>query len=79
VKSKPRTEREGDEGKRPAREVACPACGKPTVFGESNPSRPFCSPRCRLTDLGAWASEAYRVPARPAEDEGTGSDEEPKD
>jgi endogenous inhibitor of DNA gyrase (YacG/DUF329 family) len=62
-----------------AREVACPACGKPAVYAESNPSRPFCSPRCRLTDLGAWASEAYRIPARPAEDEGTGSDEEPKD
>jgi endogenous inhibitor of DNA gyrase (YacG/DUF329 family) len=64
---------------RSAREITCPACGKPTVYAESNPSRPFCSPRCRLTDLGGWASEAYRIPARPAEDEGTGSDEEPKD
>ena len=67
------------EGTGRAREVTCPACGKPAVYAESNPSRPFCSPRCRLTDLGAWASEAYRIPARPAEDEGTGSDEEPKD
>jgi endogenous inhibitor of DNA gyrase (YacG/DUF329 family) len=49
------------------------------VYAESNPSRPFCSARCRLTDLGGWASEAYRIPARPAEDEGTGSDDEPKD
>ena len=24
---------------------------------------PFCSHRCRLTDLGKWASEEYRVPA----------------
>jgi endogenous inhibitor of DNA gyrase (YacG/DUF329 family) len=24
--------------------------------------RPFCSQRCKLIDLGAWASEAYRVP-----------------
>ena len=60
-----------------AREITCPACGKPTVYAESNPSRPFCSPRCRLTDLGGWASESYRIPARPAEDEGTGSDEGP--
>ena len=62
-----------------AREVACPACGKPAVYAESNPSRPFCSPRCRLTDLGGWASEAYRIPAQPADDEGTGGDEGPKD
>lgn len=60
------------------RKVACPACGKPTVYAESNPSRPFCSPRCRLTDLGGWASESYRIAARPAEDEGTDGDEEPK-
>lgn len=24
--------------------------------------RPFCSERCKLIDLGAWASESYRVP-----------------
>jgi len=32
------------------------------VFSPQNPSRPFCSERCKLIDLGAWASEAYRVP-----------------
>jgi endogenous inhibitor of DNA gyrase (YacG/DUF329 family) len=29
---------------------------------KANPARPFCSERCRMIDLGAWASEAYRVP-----------------
>jgi endogenous inhibitor of DNA gyrase (YacG/DUF329 family) len=24
--------------------------------------RPFCSERCKLIDLGAWATEKYRVP-----------------
>jgi endogenous inhibitor of DNA gyrase (YacG/DUF329 family) len=24
--------------------------------------RPFCSERCKLIDLGAWAAERYRVP-----------------
>jgi endogenous inhibitor of DNA gyrase (YacG/DUF329 family) len=47
--------------------VACPACGKPSVYATSNPFRPFCSERCRLTDLGAWASEAYRIPAKPGD------------
>jgi endogenous inhibitor of DNA gyrase (YacG/DUF329 family) len=27
-----------------------------------NRFRPFCSERCKLIDLGAWASERYRVP-----------------
>ncbi len=60
------------------REVACPTCGKPAVFAPSNRARPFCSERCRTRDLGGWASEAYRIPASPAEEEGTGNDEEPK-
>ena len=42
--------------------VACPTCGAPAAFAPSNPSRPFCSERCKLIDLGAWASESYRVP-----------------
>jgi len=28
-----------------------------------NPFRPFCSERCRLTDLGNWAAEKYRIKA----------------
>jgi endogenous inhibitor of DNA gyrase (YacG/DUF329 family) len=31
--------------------------------------RPFCSERCKLIDLGAWASERYRVPVIEDEDE----------
>jgi uncharacterized protein len=60
------------------REVPCPTCGKPAVFAPSNPARPFCSERCRIVDLGGWASESYRIPARPAEEEGTGNDEAPE-
>lgn len=39
-------------------ERPCPACGKPAAW-EDNPDRPFCSERCRLLDLGAWADERY--------------------
>jgi endogenous inhibitor of DNA gyrase (YacG/DUF329 family) len=49
--------------------VSCPACGKPAVFAASNPWRPFCSERCRMVDLGAWASEAYRVPVKRDDDD----------
>jgi endogenous inhibitor of DNA gyrase (YacG/DUF329 family) len=40
--------------------VVCPSCHKETTW-EDNPSRPFCSERCRLIDLGRWATEEYRV------------------
>ncbi len=41
--------------------VRCPTCKKLTTWKE-NPWRPFCSEKCKLLDLGRWASEEYRVP-----------------
>lgn len=52
--------------------VACPTCKQATLFAPSNRWRPFCSERCRQIDLGAWASEAFRVPAE-APPEGDGA------
>jgi len=43
--------------------VACPTCGGDSVYALANAARPFCSPRCRDMDLGAWASESFRMPA----------------
>jgi len=54
------------------RTVACPACGKPAAYGPANRWRPFCSERCRLADLGAWASESYRIPEEPQKDDPQG-------
>lgn len=54
--------RNGNENPK-VRMVKCPLCKKPAVFGSENPDRPFCSERCRLIDLGAWASESYAVPS----------------
>jgi endogenous inhibitor of DNA gyrase (YacG/DUF329 family) len=45
--------------------VPCPRCGAPARYAPENPWRPFCSERCRIIDLGNWASEAYRVPVAP--------------
>ena len=47
-----------------ARRVRCPQCGGESVWGTENPFRPFCSERCKLIDLGAWAAETYRVPVQ---------------
>lgn len=38
----------------------CPIC-KTLVDSASNSEFPFCSERCRLRDLGNWASEKYVV------------------
>lgn len=40
--------------------VRCPICKK-RVEWKNNPFRPFCSERCKLIDLGAWASEEYKI------------------
>jgi endogenous inhibitor of DNA gyrase (YacG/DUF329 family) len=45
------------------RKVPCPTCQRPAPFSPANRWRPFCSERCRTADLGAWASEKFRVPA----------------
>lgn len=42
-------------------QIKCPQCSETTVL-QDNPSRPFCSERCQLIDLGQWADESYRIP-----------------
>jgi endogenous inhibitor of DNA gyrase (YacG/DUF329 family) len=66
------------EARRPPRLVACPGCGARAEYSAANPWRPFCSERCRQTDLGAWASESYRIPLRES-DPGLRDDDEGAD
>jgi endogenous inhibitor of DNA gyrase (YacG/DUF329 family) len=56
--------------------VLCPRCGEVTAWA-GNPHRPFCSERCRLIDLGAWASEDYRIPGKPQIPEEGAADAQP--
>lgn len=44
--------------------VSCPRCGKEMQWDVNNRYRPFCSERCKLIDLGKWASEDYRIEQR---------------
>lgn len=39
--------------------LRCPICQKPTKASDTD--FPFCSDRCRVIDLGKWASGAYVV------------------
>ena len=41
--------------------LRCPTCRKIVLAKE--PDFPFCSDRCRLIDLGKWASGAYVISA----------------
>jgi endogenous inhibitor of DNA gyrase (YacG/DUF329 family) len=54
--------------------VRCPACGGDSVYSQDNPSRPFCSARCKNNDFSQWASEGYRVESAPGAD-GAGTTE----
>jgi len=44
------------------KEVKCPTCQGKSTLADSNPYRPFCTERCKLIDLGAWAAEEYKIP-----------------
>ncbi len=42
--------------------VSCPQCKNEVPWSSDSPYRPFCSERCKLIDLGQWATESYRIP-----------------
>ncbi|MEO8203358.1 MAG: DNA gyrase inhibitor YacG [Betaproteobacteria bacterium] len=52
------------------RAVSCPRCGIQVAWSPKNRYRPFCGERCKLIDLGQWATEAYRVPQAESPDPG---------
>jgi uncharacterized protein len=55
--------------------VRCPTCKREVDW--SSPSRPFCSERCRLVDLGAWLAEQHRIPDDATSAEGDAAPEPP--
>ncbi|SIS05180.1 hypothetical protein SAMN05878276_1767 [Aquipseudomonas alcaligenes] len=59
--------------------VECPTCGAPVEWGPQSLSRPFCSERCKLIDLGAWASEAHAIPGDTLEDSPFSGDLPPRE
>jgi uncharacterized protein len=52
--------------------IKCPICKKPV--SRENADFPFCGDRCRLIDLGKWASGAYVI-SSPVTDISDGIDE----
>jgi endogenous inhibitor of DNA gyrase (YacG/DUF329 family) len=54
--------------------IKCPVCRNKTEW-KDNPYRPFCSERCKLIDLGAWASEEYKIESTLDDETGQGPSE----
>jgi len=55
------------------RHVPCPRCGTLVPWLPASSHRPFCSERCRTIDLGAWATERYRVPSEESDETAEGA------
>lgn len=53
--------------------VACPTCKHAVAWTAQETFKPFCSERCKLIDLGDWATEAHKIPGEeitdPAEEQ----------
>ena len=58
--------------------ITCSVCKNITTW-EENPFRPFCSERCKLIDLGAWASGEYKLPVKPEDESDQAGQEEEED
>jgi endogenous inhibitor of DNA gyrase (YacG/DUF329 family) len=54
--------------------MKCPICKKEVAMAD--PFMPFCSERCKLIDLGAWASEKYVISTPVNQQEDIPDDEE---
>ena len=62
----------------PKRRLKCPTCKKQEV-GAAEPDFPFCSERCRLLDLGKWASGGYVISSPVPDNEESVRDSNPDD
>jgi hypothetical protein len=56
--------------------VNCPTCATQVEWSPQSRFRPFCSERCKMVDLGAWANEKFRIPdpGGPDDEESEGKD-----
>ncbi len=53
----------------------CPICANAAKPPAENAAFPFCSPRCKVVDLGRWFSGTYRIPGEALEE---GADQVPE-
>lgn len=51
--------------------VKCPICQENVEWNSESKFKPFCSERCKMIDLGDWASEKHAIPVKPEFDHET--------
>jgi endogenous inhibitor of DNA gyrase (YacG/DUF329 family) len=49
-----------DRSDRP--KASCPICRRGLPLGTATATFPFCTPRCKLVDLGNWLGDGYVIP-----------------
>ena len=56
--------------------IPCPTCRRPVSLASDHrpPTFPFCSARCRTTDLGAWATGGHVISGTPLRLDGYSDD-----
>lgn len=52
--------------------VDCPNCKTPVEWNDQATWRPFCSERCKMMDLGAWANQEHAIPGSASNDDESG-------
>ncbi len=62
----------------PPKKLQCPTCKKQEVAA-TNEDFPFCSERCRMIDLGKWASGGYVISSPVQDTEDAIRDSNPSD
>jgi len=55
--------------------VHCPQCDKEVPWQDDQQWKPFCSERCKLIDLGEWASEGHKIAGNSVQTESIDIDE----
>ena len=48
-------------------ELTCPICRRKRAASPLTATHPFCSPRCKLVDLGNWLGDGYAIPGSVAD------------
>jgi endogenous inhibitor of DNA gyrase (YacG/DUF329 family) len=62
--------------------LPCPICKQPVdpaSRGLPKSPFPFCSPRCKLIDLGRWLGGTYQIPVVEHDESDPAGDEAPRD
>ncbi|MEY4577802.1 MAG: hypothetical protein RL701_2505 [Pseudomonadota bacterium] len=47
--------------------LKCPICRRKMALSPLTATHPFCSPRCKLVDLGNWLGDSYAIPGSAAD------------